>query len=47
MRKITSGLSILVLALLTAACQSEPVPTEPVLEDAWIRSLPPGMKMPF
>jgi len=45
MRRIVSRLSILLLVLLAAACRFEPAPTEPVLEDAWIRSLPPGMKM--
>ena len=45
MRKIASRLLVIVLVLLVGACRSEPSPTEPVLEDAWIRSLPPGMKM--
>lgn len=35
------------MALLTAAALSacQPPATEPVFEEAWIRSLPPGMKM--
>lgn len=33
------------VALSLAACQPAEVPTEPSLENAWIRALPPGMKM--
>lgn len=36
------GLALFVAAAL-AACQ--PAPTDPVFEEAWIRSLPPGVKM--
>lgn len=45
MKKNASRWLLVFLALFVAGCQSEPAPTEPVLEDAWIRSLPPGMKM--
>jgi copper(I)-binding protein len=45
MKKIVSCSLLVLLALLSAGCRTEPAPTEPVLEDAWIRSLPPGMKM--
>lgn len=45
MKKILTGLLVVSVALLSTACRTEPAPTEPVLEDAWIRSLPGGMKM--
>ena len=45
MKRIVSCLLIVLLALLCTGCRTEPAPTEPLLEDAWIRSLPPGMKM--
>ena len=45
MKKIGSCVLIVSLALFSMGCSTEPAPTEPVLEDAWIRSLPPGMKM--
>ena len=37
--------AIAVAAFLLGACQPADVPTEPVLENAWIRAVPPGMKM--
>lgn len=37
---------ILLLAVsMLAACKPAEIPTEPVLENAWIRPAPPGMKM--
>lgn len=39
------GAICLAVALLLGACQPAEIPTEPVLSDAWVRSLPPGMKM--
>jgi copper(I)-binding protein len=36
---------VLVSALLFTACKPAEPLTEPVLEDAWIRAAPPGMKM--
>lgn len=39
------GAICLAAALLLGACQPAEIPTEPVLSDAWVRSLPPGMKM--
>lgn len=45
MKKIVSCVLIVVLALFSTGCRTEPAPTAPLLEDAWIRSLPPGMKM--
>lgn len=32
-------------SLLMAACDSVPVSAEPVFEGAWIRAVPPGVKM--
>ena len=45
MKKFLACVLIVFLALFSAGCRTEPAPTEPVLEEAWIRSLPPGMKM--
>lgn len=46
MKRKFPRLAFLALAALSlAACQPAETPTEPALENAWIRSMPPGMKM--
>jgi copper(I)-binding protein len=46
MKKVFVRLALLAaISLSFAACQPAESPTEPDLEDAWIRAMPPGMKM--